>query len=360
MHENTTLIMTDVVVRDTLSQENEELYGRGLEVHQGARAEIRRALFEGNRDIGILAAHAGTTLTLSDVVVSDTSSRESTGEFGRGLEAHSGARIDVRRTVFERNRDIGICISGAGTALMLEDVSVRETLAQENDGDGGRGLQASAGALIDLRRAVFDQNMDVGLLAAHAGTELILEDLVVRETRSSEDGGLLGRGLSGQDGARIEVNRAIFERNREVAVVGFGVDTTLALTHVVVRETLERECALTTCPGQGNGAGVGSYGGAHVELSRFIVTENVFCGLQLAHGYFHDEDRELVLFDHGGTMDLQDGEVSHNLIGANIQTAGFDVNRLADRVAFHDNERNLDMTELPVPGIEDSLSDAEE
>jgi len=39
-----------------------------------------------------------------------------------------------------------------------------------------------------------------------------------------------------------------------------------------------------------------------------------------------------------------------NVIGANIQTEGFDISRLTDRVIY-DNERNLDSTILPIPDI---------
>jgi len=50
-----------------------------------------------------------------------------------------------------------------------------------------------------------------------------------------------------------------------------------------------------------------------------------------------------------GTLDLQDGVVSDNPIGANVQTEDFDIGRLQDRVAYRDNDRNLDAAALPVP-----------
>jgi len=49
-----------------------------------------------------------------------------------------------------------------------------------------------------------------------------------------------------------------------------------------------------------------------------------------------------------GVVDLHDGEVSSNPIGANVQTAGYDIARLNDNVIF-DNDDNFDMSALPIP-----------
>jgi len=59
-------------------------------------------------------------------------------------------------------------------------------------------------------------------------------------------------------------------------------------------------------------------------------------------------------------MDLHDGVVSYNRIGANVQTGGFDIERLMDRVIYIDNDRNLDMSDLPVPDMEDPLADIDD
>ena len=116
-----------------------------------------------------------------------------------------------------------------------------------------------------------------------------------------------------------------------------------------VRDTLERACAHDSppCPGVA-GTGLGSYGGGHLAASRFLVTRNALCGVQLAHGGDGTGGR----YPEGETMDLHDGDISFNgVCGANVQTEGFDIRRLTDRVWYHDNPTELDMSELPVPGI---------
>jgi hypothetical protein len=125
------------------------------------------------------------------------------------------------------------------------------------------------------------------------------------------------------------------------------------LADVCVRDTLERACAATTCPGEGAGTGISVVAGAHVGVERFRIEGSALCGVQVAYGLDPETGSRSVL---GGTMDLYDGEVAFNVVcGANVQTEGFDVNRLMDNVLFHDNGQNLDMSELPVPDGAGSL-----
>ena len=153
----------------------------------------------------------------------------------------------------------------------------------------------------------------------------------------------------------MDVSRSVFERNREVAVIVFGTGTWATLSDVLVRNTLERECASDSCPGYGGGTGIGSYAGAHADLMRFVVSGSAMCGLQLAHG----ADETGATYPEGGTMDLRDGEISFNAVcGANIQTEDFDIDRIALNVWCHDNNgMNLDMTELPVPVVGTPLAE---
>ena len=90
-------------------------------------------------------------------------------------------------------------------------------------------------------------------------------------------------------------------------------------------------------------------------MERFRVTGSAMCGLQLAYG----ADAQGVPFALGGTMDLRDGEVDHNAVcGANIQTDGFDLERLLDSVLFHDSAgQNFDGDALPVPNAGESVRD---
>jgi hypothetical protein len=174
------------------------------------------------------------------------------------------------------------------------------------------------------------------VLASSDGTTLHMTDVVIRDTRSEEAGGTAGRGVEVQLGARVELTRAVIERNHDGGVFVGDPDTTFRMTDGVIRDTLPIEGAFP------NGTGIGTYGTATADLTAFVVSGNALCGIQLARG------RDSA--GGGGTMDLRDGVVSHNAVcGANVQTRGFDLRRLQDAVLWHDNGIDLDSTEMPVP-----------
>ena len=356
----TTLSLTDVAVRETQSQETDGMFGRGLGVYAGAEVEVARSVFERNRDVGMLVDGSGTTLSLTDVAVLETQSQETDGLFGNGLVMRGGAEVEVIHAVFVRNRSVGVYATDAGTTLILTDVAVRETRSQEFERRYGYGLGVRHGAEVEVRSTVFEHNREAGVVASGSGTFLSLTNVLARETRSRERDGRYGHGLVVVEGAEAEVSRALFDRNRAVGVLAFETGTILQVTDVVVHETLESECAPDSCEGFGGGVGIGSYGGASVDVTRFTVTQNAMSGVQLAHGGSLDENDSFVPYEHGGFMDLHSGEVSNNPIGANVQTEGFDINRLMDNVIYVANERSLDMTELPVPELGDPLSEIDQ
>ncbi len=411
--EGSAITLTDVVVRGTRSQESDGQFGRGLVADDGARADVSRTLFENNLDRGVMAWQAETELTLTDVVVRDTRSREPDGEAGIGLEANEGARADLNRVVLDRNRDVGVFAADEVTTVTLADVLVRDTLSREADGQHGFGLSVQWGAVLDVSRVLLERNRSVGVLAVDADTTLTMSDVVIRDTQSQSDG-FGGIGLELHSGARGDVSRALFERNREIGVVGahestvvtlvdtvvrdtgalpsamgsHGVEvnrgahmdvsravfvrnrgigvfamhagTQVAMLDVVIRETGTRECGHERCPDFAGGEGVGVYAGAYVAMTRFLVDLSAHAGVQLAHGGYWDETDVMRRYEYGGTMDLHEGVISNNPIGANVQTVGFDINRLMDRVLFTDNNRNLDMSELPVPDMGDPLPTEDE
>jgi len=349
--EATELSLLDVVIRDTLSRQSDGAGGHGLDVQNGASATVTRTLFERNIDGGVRVDDRATELSLLNVVVRDTLCEPNVASLSRGLLVQSGSLARVSRAVFERNCDVGIVVSGPAAELHLEDVVVRETLARPADSRSGRGLVIKEGAIARVVRAIFERNRDAGMLVSSPGTGASFGDIVVRETESRLVDGVFGRGFIVRDGASVTVARASFDRNRDIGVTISGADTAVRLEDVVVTETLEQACARDSCADSGQGDGVVVICGGHVEVRRFRIADNAWCGLMLAHGGYLDESGAVIACDQGGTIDLHDGIISGSAIGANIQTEGFDLDRLADGVVFRDNGVDLDSYELPVPEI---------
>ena len=151
--------------------------------------------------------------------------------------------MEVLRSVFTNNRYTGIFAIGAGTELTLSDVLVGYTLSRQSDGKGGIGLSIKEGATVEVSRTVFTNNREIGVFAADSGTELSLSDVVVGYTLSKLSDGNFGRGLTIESGASVEVSRSVFTNNRERGVVAFNEGTKLTMSDILISHTLERQCA---------------------------------------------------------------------------------------------------------------------
>jgi hypothetical protein len=264
----TKLRMTDVVIQDTQSRESDLTGGRGLGCQDGAEVTVERALLDHNRDIGVAVINAGTKLTMKDVAVQDTQSRESDQLFGRGLDCEEGSEVTVERGFFDHNHDVGVLAVQPGTKLMMTDVVVQDTRSQESDLGFGNGLESQYGAEVVVKRGFFDRNRDTGVGARHPGTRLTLADVVVQDTQSRASDLRFGRGLQCQEGAEVVVDRAEFDRNREVGVFASQPATKLTMRDVIIQDTLNNENDLAY------GLGLVCQYGAEVTVERALVDRN--------------------------------------------------------------------------------------
>lgn len=327
---NTNASLEDIVVRDT-ELNDVDMYCVGLQAEDGAHVVLARASFERNHQHGIIAINAGTTLTMSDVVVHDTRS-DSNGDFGFALAVDAGAEVAATRSSFVQNRYVGVFVTGLDATATLSDVVVRDTVSDDN-GEGGRGLAIQDGAEVQILRAAFERNMDASLSVFDEGSFLSLSDVVVSDTESDTDGDF-GTGLMAYHGAEIEVSRAVFLRNRYVSIFAVSDGTRVTMNEVSVLETRERCCAQDTCSGQGGGHGFASRDQALIDVTGFLISRSALCGVQVALD---------------GGVELHDGWITDNPIGANIQIEEFDWDRQLDGVVFQDNERDFDTMQLPIP-----------
>jgi hypothetical protein len=245
--------------------------------------------------------------------------------------ALSGAELTLSRVRLERIRELGIAVAYAASRLTASDVLIRDVVGPVASMTGaGHGLEIGASANAEVDRLAIVRATAFGLLVDEAETVANLRDVVVHGTRA-DNTTFYGRALQVQNGAVASVERALFSENQEVAVVAAGASTRLALADTVVAATRARPCA---APCNGLGVGVGSYLSAILTAERFRVRGSPLAGIQIAVD---------------GEIDLVDGEVIENVIGANVQVPDYDYTRLTEGVSYRDNETNLDATTLPVP-----------
>ncbi len=229
----TTVDLVDTTVLDT-SPTPRGTFGRGIEVESGAALTATGCTVQGNTKTGVVAAGEGTTVSLTDTVVLDTSaSPDGTG--GRGLEVQSGAALVATGCTLQRNTGIGVIAGDAGTTVDLVDTVVLDTAPGPN-GDGGRGIDVGSGAALTATRCTVSGNTEIGVLGSDAGTTLDLQDTDVLDTVPTADGGL-GMGISVRGGAALHAERCTVQGNADVGVYGSGVDTWVDLIDTRVSDT---------------------------------------------------------------------------------------------------------------------------
>lgn len=185
--DSSSAVLRDVVVRDTLPSAATGEMGRGVNLQFAtAPTTLRRVLLEGNRDTALFVA--ASTAEIEDSLVRDTLPQESDAGFGRGISVQRAAGVAtdvaVRRTVVERSHEVAVFAGAA--AVRFEDSIVRDTLLDEGEETYGLGFAAYADpddgspASVDIRRSLVEGSRLVGVYAL--GSEILLDRAVVRDT----------------------------------------------------------------------------------------------------------------------------------------------------------------------------------
>jgi hypothetical protein len=258
------VLANDLVVRGTVRQLVDGLGGSGIVVQDGGIAQGARWVFDGNERTGVRVLGAATRVEVDDVTIRDTLANDLDENVGRGLEIGDGAAITARRVRIERSVDAGIAIAGAA-GVALEDLTVLDTRAAPIE-ESGRGVSIWEGGPVRFSRARIERNVTAGILVAGPSSLVTLEDLAVADTAATPDTGHWGRGLSVQGGAAVTLARGRFTGNREIALLSAEEGTILDVTDVSVSDTHAREVDGLA----GLGLGLAAYQGAvvHTILRR--------------------------------------------------------------------------------------------
>ncbi|MBI5486710.1 MAG: right-handed parallel beta-helix repeat-containing protein [Deltaproteobacteria bacterium] len=269
------VVLTDVAVRDTAGDGAGRM-GRGIAVQDGGQVEVTRGALESNREAGVLAS-TDAVVGLTDVVIRGTEGQEADRAEGRGLHAQNRAQVTVTRGQFLANRKGGLYASSEAS-LVLQDVVIRDTRSEEASLTEGRGVVVVAPGEAELRRVLLERNRELAVGVSGAGAVMHLEDVIVRDTLAQEIDLAAGRALDLENGATVDLARALLSGNREVTVFVAGAGTSATFADLEVQDTRESDCG---CPG---GIGIGAYAGGHFDLTRFRIHGQALCGVQLAHG----------------------------------------------------------------------------
>ncbi len=268
--------------------------------HPCASTTVHGVLISNAQGSGIL--QRGGALEVRNSTVRLTTSRPDILTEGIGIFLTCGVQAVLENVILSRNTSSGLCVIGEGTRVAATDLfvsrnGVHPAVAEDPSSPPNvfGAVQVRNGARLETRFFRIVENDLAGLLVAGEGAVAVFQNGRISETQ-----GLL------KDDRRYGGNN--------IMVLDAGA----------------------------------------LELTDFHSSEADLCGIQLARGGVADLHGECALYafdEEIGELDCVAGssEVSYNAIGANIQTVDFDLRRLQDRVLYHDNERTLDATALPVP-----------
>ncbi|MBS2020448.1 MAG: hypothetical protein JST00_46755 [Deltaproteobacteria bacterium] len=220
-----------IVVRGTRPSSGGDR-GMGLNVQASSTAVIRDASFAGNSGQNVRVS-SSSTATLERVILRD--GRPSPAfDFGRGLQLQGGAKATLTRAAVIDDYEIGIA-AGDGTTLDLKDVVVARTKLAKS-GSFGRALNAFGGAIVNVDGLHAYDNHDASIMVAEKGTRVAIRRSVIADTQLDRDG-YVGRALTTQEGASLEVEDSAVVGSRESALAVFGQGSRAVIRRAVITQT---------------------------------------------------------------------------------------------------------------------------
>jgi hypothetical protein len=325
-----TLTLEDVQAHRIHPQDSDMLAACGFCSTEGGTMSLTRALVDEVWGGGVAAGQLelpGAVLTGSDIRISNVHDAE---DIAAGI-SNSNATLQLSRVWIEDATVAGVIGTGTDAQLDLSDLVVLGVRGQSSDGAYGYGLSLDDGISARLTRTLVSDAQTTGAIVI--GADLELDTAVIRAPRANA-AGTRARGLEVQGGGHVTAADLTVEDAGDHGIILFEAGTELSGRDVVIRDTMGAPCDPAEC--NVFGMGVSVLDDAYASLEDFVITRTSLCGVRLARG---------------GTADLRRGEVSYAIIGANVQTEGFDVGRLSMDVRYHHNETNLDAISLPVPQI---------
>ncbi len=227
---------SSVTLRETSIEDSQPRasgeHGYGILVQDGASLEAEHCEVERNTAKGVVVTGSDTWLTLQESSVEDTQPDEN-GENGWGILVEDGASLDAEACVVRGNITGGLGVVGSGTTATLRETTIEDTSPNEN-GDWGHGIETTGGASLDAEACLIRGNAAAGVLAGGSGTSANFRDTSIEDTRPL-DSGEYGFGIDVYDGASLDAEACEIRGNTVAGVFAedSGTEVTLHDTRIV-------------------------------------------------------------------------------------------------------------------------------
>ena len=155
--------LTDTTVRGTTANGDDEM-GFGLGASAGGVIRASGCVIEGNTVAGVAAINNNSDIELTDSVVRGTLPN-STGMWGRGIDVEEGARATVTSCEVDHNFEAGIYAYSPGSVITVTDTIVSNTLRHAAM-TSAFGIASQAEAVIEATNLTVVDSQGPGLFSA--------------------------------------------------------------------------------------------------------------------------------------------------------------------------------------------------
>lgn len=204
--------------------------GWGVSVDHGAKVTLTDASIVDAREIGVAVAGAGSSVSGVRVLVSRVTPSLATAH---AVDVLAQANLELTDSVVAANVGQGVAVDQGATAKLVR-VVVRDT-AEDASGSGGHGVEAQAGAKLVLEDSVLSDNREVALGAIGKGTVVEVRRTAIVDTRPSTKGGF-GVGVGAQRGARLVFDEGVVARAYYYGFFSVDRGTSVEITRSLVTD----------------------------------------------------------------------------------------------------------------------------
>ncbi len=221
-------VLQRVLVRDS-QRGGTGLVGVGIGVVDGASLRLESSEIARNRAEGLILRDEGTTVEITDTLIHGTLP-DTSGLYGYGIQASGGASLTVDGSEIAENTHSGVNLVEEGTQALIRDSLIRDT-RQTDDGAHGSGIEVGRGATLTLESSVISGFRIFGVGLTGEGTVAQIDGTTLRDAVGA-DVAPSGIGVVVLDQAAVEISASTFTN-----VAGMGIAVLESGSSAVVSDT---------------------------------------------------------------------------------------------------------------------------
>ncbi len=230
--QDSTLFAYGLIVDDTDAQALNGLEGYGVTVRTGAKATIHSARISANRSLGLTASGMGTHMMVKGALVDDTLPEKASGKLGLGVFVTKGATANLAGIRLTDNHSGGLVLADSKTAGVVSDLLVEGTLPQVKPPTTGRAVDVDHGASLELMRARLVIGDGSGLRTGVHGATVSARQLVVQGSTGKGNPHQTGHGIEAGPGTNMQLEQVrlsacqttgLYVKGPNVTVRGVGL-----------------------------------------------------------------------------------------------------------------------------------------